>query len=253
MLAGLFLTLSCAKPRDPEALRVGLTLLEGREYDQALQLLRKVREEHPGTPFEARALQALGFIYEFGYQDLAKAEKAYRLFLDKFPQAPNRSQVLWDASSCAYWRNRFEQVLLDIKEIQKLGGVKVPSLNAGAGTPEAVKKVNIEALLLFRRGTCLVHLLRWKEASDAFLEFVKIYPSHNLASSAYLLRARAVENKDGIEAALVVLTMAQEKKLLGELTWAARRELSRLSLALQDEDTEPSPDDAETSPEDISL
>lgn len=243
MLAALLLTLSCAKPRDPEALRVGLTLLEGREYDQALQLLRKVSEEHPGTRFEARALQALGFVYEFGFQDLAKAEKAYRLFLDKFPQAPNRSQVLWDASSCAYWRNRYEQVLLDIKEIQKLGGVKVPSLIAGTRTPKAISKIDIEALLLFRRGTSLVHLLRWEEASDTFLEFVETYPSHDLAPSAYLLQARAVENKDGVEAARAVLTMAQDKKLLGELTWAARRELSRLSLALQDEDTEPSPED----------
>ena len=199
---------------------MGLTLLRGREYEQAVELLKKVGEEHPGSLYEARALLGLGYAFEFGFQDLARAEKAYRLYLDKFPQAPNRMKVLWEASSCAYWRNRFEQVLSDLDEIQSLEARSLSELDS----------MGDSSVRLFRRGSCFVHLKKWKEAAQTLGRFVRTYPSHELTPSAILLQAQALEQSEGTEEARRLLNQAQKNKLLGKLSWAARREKDRMSL-----------------------
>ena len=195
----------CGGPRDPESLHLGLTYIKGKEYEKAIESLKKVGEEHPNTVYEARSLLAQGYAYRAGLQDLTRAEAVFRDYLAKFPQAPNKIEVLQSASSCAYWQNRFEQVEKDLALLVQWSG-------------------KASSAMLFRQALLQVHTKRWPEAEATLAQFRKVYPTDPLGPSALLLQVLALENMGELEKANELLNLAQQKVAMGNLSWAVKKE-----------------------------
>ena len=206
-LSLLLIGSGCGGPRDPEALHLGLTYIKGKEYEKAIESLKKVGEEHPNTVYEARALLAQAYAYRAGLQDLARAETSYRDYLAKFPQAPtpNKIEVLQSASSCAYWQNRFDQVEKDMALLIQWSG-------------------KASSAILFRQAMLQIHTKRWPEAEATLAEFRKSFPTDPLGPSALLLQVLALENMGELEKAKELLNLAQQKVAMGTLSWAVKKE-----------------------------
>jgi outer membrane protein assembly factor BamD (BamD/ComL family) len=116
---------SCAKkPSEDQLFGDARKLQEEGKYAEAVTGYEKLIQVHPKGKYAPQAQFMIGFICANELKDLAKAEKAYKAFLEKYAAKSDSGMV-----ASARWE--LENLGKDINQIEDLSGV------IGQGEPQA--------------------------------------------------------------------------------------------------------------------
>jgi TolA-binding protein len=139
-----------------------------KDYDTAVAMYRKLREEHPASPFAARAQYKIAWtLFLAGKVDEAKQEVS--VFIESYKDPALIGDAAFLRGTILLSEQKYEEAYQEFRVVAE-------QYLQSEFAPEA----------MYKMGECLAQLNRTDEAANVFATFASTYPNHALVQEAVL-------------------------------------------------------------------
>ena len=178
-VVGLLLSCSSEKKSEHQLYDQAQTYSEKGNFNDAIEIYRKILRLYPQSPNSYRALFLTGLVYSQDLKDDKKAETIFQKFLEKYP---NGEELLYNEAQSFSEKGNFTSAIKTYKEILKL-------------YPESPYSCKAEFLIGFVYSE---NLKDYDKAKEVYQKVIENYPDCDLADDAkFMLESMASDSLPG--------------------------------------------------------